>query len=84
MYISSLHYKKEGLRKVAVCIYHHFIITRKDEEKLQYGYIITLLSQGRIKKVAVCIYHHFIITRMDKEKIRYVYNITLLYQGGIK
>ena len=32
MYISSLHYKKEGLRKVAVCIYHHFIIKKKDEK----------------------------------------------------
>ena len=36
MYISSLQYNKEGLRKVAVCIYHHFIIKRKDEEKSQY------------------------------------------------
>ena len=36
MYISSLKYKKERLTKVAVCIYHHFIIKRKDEEKLQY------------------------------------------------
>ena len=43
MYISSLHYEKEGRGKVAVCIYHHFIITRKDKEKLQYVYIITVL-----------------------------------------
>ena len=50
MYISSHHYNKEGWRKVAVCIYHHFITTRKDEEKLQYVYIITSLQQGRIKK----------------------------------
>ena len=35
MYILSLHYNKQGLRKVAVCIYHHFIIKRKDEKKLQ-------------------------------------------------
>ena len=50
MYISSLHYKKEGWRKVAACIYHHFITTRKDEEKLLYVYIITSLQQGRMKK----------------------------------
>ena len=50
MYILWLHYNKEGLRKVLVCIYHHFIITRKDEEKLRYVYIITSLSQGRMKK----------------------------------
>ena len=67
MYISSLYYNKEGLRKVAVCIYHNFIITRRDKEKLQHVYIITSLLQGRIKKVAVCIYHHFIVTRKDKK-----------------
>ena len=50
MYISSLHYNKEGGRKLAVCIYHHFIITRKHEEKLRFVYIMTLLSQGRMKK----------------------------------
>ena len=50
MYISSLHYNKEGWRKVALCIYHHFIITRKDEEKSRYVYIIAVLSQGRMKK----------------------------------
>ena len=50
MYISSLHYNTEGRGKVAVCIYHDFIITRKDKEKLQYVYIITLLSQGRMRK----------------------------------
>ena len=38
------------MKKIAVCIYHHFIITRKDKEKLRYVYIITLLSQGRLKK----------------------------------
>ena len=43
MYISLLHYNKEGERKVAVCIYHDFIITRKDKEKLRYVYIITSL-----------------------------------------
>ena len=43
MYISSLHYNKEGGRKVTVCIYHHFIITRKHKEKLHYVYIITTL-----------------------------------------
>ena len=50
MYISSLHYNKEGGSKVALCIYDHFIITGKDEEKLRYVYIITSLKQGRIKK----------------------------------
>ena len=50
IYISSLHYKEEVWRKVAVCIYHHFIITRKDNEKLRYVYIITSLQQGRMKK----------------------------------
>ena len=43
MYISSPHYKKEGERKVAVCVYHDFIITRKEKEKLRYIYIMTLL-----------------------------------------
>ena len=43
MYISSLHYNTEGRGKVAVCIYHDFIITRKDKEKLQYVYIINVL-----------------------------------------
>ena len=50
MYISSLHYDTEGRGKVAVCIYHDFIITRKDKEKFHYVYIITSLQQGRIKK----------------------------------
>ena len=50
MYISLLHYNKEGERKVAVRIYHYFITTRKDEEKLRYVYIITSLQQVRIKK----------------------------------
>ena len=78
MYISSLHYNKEGKRKVAVCIYHHFIITRRDKVKLQHVYIIDSLQEGRIKKVAVCVYHYFIITRKDKKKLRYVYIISLL------
>ena len=43
MYISSLHYNREGRGKVAVCIYPDFIITRKDKEKLQYVYIINVL-----------------------------------------
>ena len=50
MYISSHHYNKEGWRKVSLCIYHYFITTRKDEEKLRYVYIITSSQQGRIKK----------------------------------
>ena len=50
MYISSLYYNKKGSRKIAVCIYHHFIITKKDKEKLHYVYIITSLQQGKIKK----------------------------------
>ena len=78
MYILSLHYKKEGLRKVAVCIYHHFIITRKDEKSC--GMYISSLHYNKegLRKVAVCIYHHFIITRKDKEKLPYVYIITSL------
>ena len=67
MFISSLHYNKEGWRKVALCIYHHFIITRKDEEKLRYVYIITSLQQGGMKKVAVFIYHPFVIARKDEK-----------------
>ena len=43
MYISSMYYNKQGDRKVAVCIYHQFITTRKDKEKLRYVYIITSL-----------------------------------------
>ena len=50
MYISLHHYNKEGWRKVALSIYHYFITTRKDEEKLRYVYIITSTQQGRIKK----------------------------------
>ena len=50
MYVSSLHYNKEGWRKVALCIYHYFIITRKEKEKLRYVYIITSFQQGRMKK----------------------------------
>ena len=43
MYISSMYYNNKGNRKVAVCIYRQFIITRKDKEKLRYVYIITSL-----------------------------------------
>ena len=50
MYISSLYYKTEGQAKVELGIYHHFIIRRKNKEKLQYVYIITSLQQGRMKK----------------------------------
>ena len=50
MYITSAHFNKEGLRKVAVGIYQHFIIKRKDKKKLRYVYIITSLLEGRIKK----------------------------------
>ena len=32
------------------CIYHHFIITRKVEEKFRYVYIITSLQTGGMKK----------------------------------
>ena len=53
MYISSLPYNKKEKRKVAVCIYHYFIITRKDKEKLRYVYIITSLQQGSMKKRCV-------------------------------
>ena len=44
MYLLSLHYNTKGGGKVAVCIAHHFIITRKDKEKFRYVYIITLLQ----------------------------------------
>ena len=50
MYISPLYHNMEGCEKVAVCIQHHFIITRKNEEKLPYVYITTLLKQGRMQK----------------------------------
>ena len=50
MYISSLHYNKEASSKVTACIYHHFITTRRDKEKLKYVYIITSLQTGRMKK----------------------------------
>ena len=67
MYISSLHYNKDGYRKVTVCIYHHFIIKRKDEKRCSM-YISSLYDNKEWwKKVAVCIYHHFIITRKDKK-----------------
>ena len=78
MYIPSLHYNTEGRGKVAVCIYHHFIIKGKDEAKLRYVYIITLLSQGRMKKSCGMYISPFITTRKDKEKLRYVY-ISLPY-----
>ena len=56
MYISSLYYMKEEWRKVAVCMYYHFIITRKNEEKLRFVYIISSLQHGRMRKsFAVCI-----------------------------
>ena len=84
MYISLLHYNKEGWRKKAVCIYHYFIITWKDEQKLRYVNIITSLQQGRMKKRSVCIYHYFITTRKDEEKLRYIYIITSLQQRRMK
>ena len=84
MYISLLYYNNEGLRKVTVCIYHHFIITRKDEKSCNM-YISTLYYHKEgWKKVAVCIYHHFIITRRDEENLQYVYIITSLWQGSMK
>ena len=80
MYISSLHYNKEESRKVVLCIYHHFITTRKDKEKLRYVYIITSLQQGRIKrKVKLCMNHHFIITRKDKKKSCAMYISSIHY-----
>ena len=50
MYISSLYYNKEGLSNVEACIYHHFIISRKDKKKLRYVYINTSLQTGIRKK----------------------------------
>ena len=70
MYISSLHYNTEGRGKVAVCIYHDFIITRKDEAKLRYVYIITSLSGGRMKKSCGMYISPLITTGKDKEKLR--------------
>ena len=70
MYISSMYYNKQGNRKVAVCIYHQFIITRKDEAKLRYVYIITSLSRGRMKKSCGMYISPFITTGKDKEKLR--------------
>ena len=67
MYISSLHYNREGLRKVAVCIYHPFIITRKDEAKLRYVYIITSLQQERMNKKLRYVY---IITSLQEGRIK--------------
>ena len=78
MYISSLYYNKEGQIEVTVCIYHHFITTRKDKKTC--GLYISSLYYNKegLRKVAVCIYHHFIIARRDKEKLQYVYIITSL------
>ena len=69
MYISSLHYNTEGRGKVAVCIYHPLIITRKDEAKLRYVYMITSLSRGRMKKSCGMYISPFITTGKDKEKL---------------
>ena len=57
-------------------MYHHFITTRKDEEKMRYVYIITSLQQGRIKK-SCGMYN-------DEGKLRNVYIITSLQQGRMK
>ena len=46
MYISSCAHYKERCFKVAECIYHHVLITRKDVLKLRNVYIIKCSSQG--------------------------------------
>ena len=46
MYISSLVHEKERSYKVAVCIYHHVFMKRKEVIKLRYVYIITCLLKG--------------------------------------
>ena len=66
MYISSIHYNKEGLTKVAVCIYHHSIITRRDKEKFRYGYIITSLTGKDKEKLQ----HVYIITSLQQGGIK--------------
>ena len=66
------------MKKVAVCIYHYFIITRKDEKSCSMYISSVHYKKEGGRKVAVCIYHDFIITRKDKEKLRYVYIITSL------
>ena len=72
MYILSFQYKKEGLSKVAVCIYHHFNIKRKNKKSCSM-YILSLhYNKQGLRKVAVCIYHHFIIKRKDEEKLQFV------------
>ena len=84
MYITSLSYNKEGQIEVTVCIYHPFIITRKDKKSCSIYILSLYYNKEGLRKVAACIYHHFITTRSDKEKVRYVYIITLLYQGRMK
>ena len=84
MYISSLHYSKKGWKKLALCIYHYFITTRKVKKSCRM-YISSLhYNKEGWRKVTVCIYYHFITTRKDKEKLRYVYIITSLQRGRIK
>ena len=78
MYITSLSYNKEGQIEVTVCIYHPFIITRKNKKSCSMYISSLYYNKEGLRKVAVCIYHHFIITRRDKEKLQYVYIITSL------
>ena len=46
MCISSRVHEKERSYKVAVCIYHHVFMKRKEVIKLRYVYIITCLLKG--------------------------------------
>ena len=48
MYISSCAHNKERCFKVAKCIYHDVLITRKDVLKLRNVYIIKCSSQGKM------------------------------------
>ena len=57
VYIFSHDYNGEGLGKFVVCLYHPFIMTWKDHEKLRYVYIITLLYHRGMRKSLTCIYY---------------------------
>ena len=47
MYISSLVHQNERSYKVAVCIYHHVLIKRKEVIKLRNAYTIKCSSKGK-------------------------------------
>ena len=87
MYIPSLYYMKEEWRKVAVCMYYHFIITRKNEEKLRFVYIISSLQHGRMRKsFAVYILSLFCSREGSGRDLVCIYQPTLHYnmEGWVK